>query len=239
MRRILFSLMVIASVVALISGGTLAWFTDTAASTPSTFTSGTLSINDGLVVNSGAIPIPNMAPGDLTDPITIEIKNNGSLNLGWVGDWQFTGNAKLQEALYIASAKMEFLKPDGSAWEPTDEFITNGRGSGPYPSWFNILASSSPFNVVTFKVWDGNDGMGVAPYEHMGALKPGYSYKLTVRFGMAELAGNEYQSLGPTSASLVVKATQINAAAMTAFFGPDDWAGSHIPWMNAQLAKQN
>lgn len=244
MRRILFSLMVIAVVAAMIGGGTLAWFSDTAESESNSFTAGTLSIDDNLVAQTDAIEFDPMAPGDVTEEFVVTIKNDGSINLGWLGDWQFAGGTDgavdLKDALYIHSAKMEFLKPDGTdTWEPADTFITDGRGSGLYPGWYNTLADLSPFRVVTFNNWDGNNGMGVTPHEHMGALKPDYSYRLTVKFGFAKQAGNDYQGLGPVTAKLVVKATQINAEALEAIAGHTSAWGDHVNWMNAQIGKQN
>lgn len=235
MRKILFSLMVIAVVAAMIGGATMAWFTDTATSQQNSFTAGVLSIDDSLVGADAAIVIDNMAPGDVTDEFVVTIKNNGTIPLAWFGDWQFGGDAVLKKALYFDYAKMEFLKPDGTTWEPEDNFITAGVGSGLYPAWFNTLAASSLFKVVTFDVWDGNNGMGTTPYEHMGALKPGYSYKLTVKFGFAEGAGNEYQGLGPVTAKLVVNATQVKAGALDAL---KPGFGTHLTWLEAQLAKQ-
>jgi predicted ribosomally synthesized peptide with SipW-like signal peptide len=238
-KKILASIFFISILALALGWGTYAYFTDTETTTNNTFTAGTLEV-DGAGFASfdlGAIA-DNMAPGDVTNYATIIIKNTGSLPLAWFGDWVITGGNKLRQAIYIDYAKMEFFKSDGiTTWEPEDNFITDGVGSGPYPTWFNTLAASSPFGVVSLAVWDGNNGMGTTPYEHMGALKPGCSYKLTVRFGFAAAAGNEYQGdvVNPVNIKFKVDATQVNADALNALHSG---FGIHLTWLNAQLAKQ-
>jgi len=219
--------------------GTYSYFSDTKTSASNTFTAGTLKL-DGTgftSFNLGSI-VGNMAPGDLSDYASITIENTGTLDLAWFGDWVITGGVKLREAIYIDSATMRFYCPDGiNTWEPTDNFITNGVGSGPYPAWYNSLASLSKFVVVSLDVWDGNNGMGTTPYEHMGALKHGYSYKLTIRFGFAKDAGNEYQgdAVNPVNISFKVDATQINAGALEALHPT---FSNHLIWLQQQIAKQ-
>jgi predicted ribosomally synthesized peptide with SipW-like signal peptide len=237
-KKILASIVVIGILALAMGYGTYSYFTSTKTSTSNTFTAGTLSISLG-ESETTEISIGNMAPGDVTGDWVITIKNDGSLPLAWFGNWIIDGDSKLKEAIYIDYAKMEFLKPDGvSTWEPTDNFITNGVGSGPYPGWFNYLASQSKFGVVTLDVWDGNNGMGTTPYEHAGALKPGYSYRLTVRFGFAAGADNTYQGMGPLTINLKVDATQVNAGAIGQLpINPSAIPGL-VDWLNVQLAKQ-
>lgn len=76
--RMMVSLLVIALAAAVIGGGTMAWFTDEAASDPVTFTAGTVDIEVGL----GEMPngIGNVNPGDCFD-VNATIKNNGSKNV--------------------------------------------------------------------------------------------------------------------------------------------------------------
>lgn len=246
MKKILMSLLTIAIVGALITGGVMAYFTDTATSETNTFTAGVLSIDDSLVSQTTAIIIPNMAPGDVTGDYVVTIENNGNINLAWFGDWQFTGGGSspdLKDALYIDYAKMEFLSPQSNVWldeagtvtgyesDGSDIFIQNGTGHGPYASAYTTLAGLSGFSVVTLNNWNNNSLMVPGPpYEHVGALKPGYKYKLTVRFGFAPGAGNQYQTLGPVTAQLQVDATQINAAAIAPYTG--------LTWLNNQIADQ-
>ena len=132
---------------------------------------------------------------------------------------------------------MEFL---GWGWdEPDDQFITAGVGSGPYPDWYNTLAGLSSFGVNSLDVYDGNNGMGTAPYEFVGALRPGYAYKLTLRFGFAEGADNAYANK-TIYLKFKVDATQPTAAAIAANFpflpaGSSYWEG----WALGQIANQD
>jgi predicted ribosomally synthesized peptide with SipW-like signal peptide len=232
---VLASIFVIATMMFSMGLGTMAYFTDTKTSPGSTFTAGTLKLDsDGFA--SMTMTIDNMAPGDVTGDYVITIKNVGTLDLVWLGDWVITGGTKLREAIYIDSATMRFYCPDETnTWEPTDNFITDGHGSGSYPGWYNTLADLSAFKVVTLEHWDGNNGMGTTPYEHVGALKPNYSYRLTVRFGFAKDAGNDYQGdkVAPVTITFKVDATQANPGALAKLTSWADWT-----WINAQLAKQ-
>lgn len=222
--------------------GSGAWFTDQATSNTASISSGTLSIDDAQVSTLTIGTVSNMAPGDVTGNAEIVIKNNGTLNLVWFGDLAASGDTTLKSAVYIDYAKMEFLTPSGANWqaEGPDNFITDGLGSGLYPGEFNRLAALSPFGVNTLSVFDENNGMGVGPYEFNGALKPGYSYKLTLRFGMAPGANNDYQTKGPMNITFTVKATQITSGAITAAIPAGySWSvSSLLPWLNAQIADQ-
>jgi hypothetical protein len=229
---LLFAAIAVMAIGVLSSG---AWFTDTASGTGAELYSGTLSIDDAKLSIAELGTVSNMAPGDVTDEAVIVIKNDGTIPLAWFGDL-VVSNSYLKDAIYIEYAQMEFLAPDGvTTWEPTDNFITDGVGSGPYPAWYDTLAGMSTFGVVTLDVFDGNNGMGSAPYEFMGALNPGYRYKLTLRFGFAGGAGNDYQGRGPLNLSFKVEATQVTADALNAF---ESGFGTHETWLNAQLAKQ-
>ena len=238
-KKILASVMVVGLLALALGYGTYSYFSDTKTSTSNTFIAGTLKLDGaGFATFDLGSVIGNMAPGDLTSYASITIKNTGSLPLVWLGDWVITGGSLLREAIYIDDATMEFLNKYGTPgiWEPTDHFIKDGRGFGSYPNWYNQLADSSKFKVVSLNVWDGNNGMGTTPYEHVGALKPGYAYKLTVRFGFAKDAGNEYQGdvTNPVTISFKVDATQANPDALAKLTSWADWT-----WINAQLAKQS
>jgi hypothetical protein len=231
----------------LLSSG--AWFTDAATNNSATITAGTLSIDDGQVATQTLGTITNMAPGDITGPVQITIKNNGNLDLIWFGDLVVTGGGILNEAVYIDYAEMEFLSPNGQPWidDPggatpnytSDNFILNGDGAGPYPGAYHAAAVADPMGVISLKSFGLGNFMGVQPNEFNGALKPGYSYRLTLKFGFAPAAGNDYQNLGPMNISLSVKATQINAAAINAYFPANGWdVPAIVYWANTQIADQ-
>jgi predicted ribosomally synthesized peptide with SipW-like signal peptide len=241
MKKILLSVATIGVVGALAAGATMAWFSDTETSTGNTFTAGTLALNGTGIADFNFGTLPPMAPGEITEERVITIKNDGTTDLAWFGDLVIGGGTHLRDALYIDYAKMEFMKTDGTTpWEPVDNFITNGRGSGLYPSWYNTLADNSSFHLNTLSVFDGNNGMGTTPYEFMGALKPGYSYKLTLKFGFAPAAGNEYQGNDsnnvPVTIAFKADAVQINADALNALHPT---FSNHLVWLNTQISHQN
>ena len=238
MKKMMIALMAVLITVALAGIGTYAYFSDTETSDVTSLKAGTLTLNEGLSGGVDLGTIGNMAPGDKTGNAVVYITNTGTIPLGWFGDLVISGRDGLENAIYIDDAKMEFL---GGSWsEPTDNFIVAGVGSGPYPGWYNTLAGMSTFGVITLNNFDGNNGMGSAPYEFMGALNPGFAYRLTLRFGFAALANNAYQGLGPLNVSFRADATQVNEAAIQLLvptFAPTV-AASHALWMNGQLANQ-
>ena len=247
--RMLVSMLVIALAAALIGGATMAWFTDEDTAGETTFTAGTLivDVSDGLTEFHGLLEEGskhgNMNPGDVYDEIVIEIVNDGTKNFAWFGDWTATvldgtKSDALLDAIYIKTMKMEFLRPDATEWETADQFITDGVGSGAYPGWYNTLAAEGPFPVVSLRSWIDNNGMGTTPFEHMGALRPGYKYKLTVQFGFHHLADNDYQGdvASPIELGFAVEAHQVNLDALNAF--QPGFGTNHHAWLMAQIAKQ-
>ena len=233
--------------VAVVAGATImatrAYFTSQSVLGASLLTSGTLDINatqgGSSVLNLGSVG--NMAPGDVTNEVVMDIKNDGSLNAGWVGYFQ-TGGDELEGAVYIKEAQMEFLKPDGATtWEPLDHFISNGVGSGLYGAYYTALAATDPYGVITLKTWNTDNAMGAGGGVQMGALKPNHSYRMTFTLGFAPLAGNTYQ--GKTmSIAYKVLSTQINGDALDSLFLSDPRLNppghNHVTWMNQQIAKQ-
>jgi hypothetical protein len=220
--------------------GSGAWFTDTATSDTAEIYSGKLSIANEKV-STLELGTLIMAPGDITNEAVIIIENNGNLNLAWFGDLQLDGPQALKDAIYIDYAKMEFLSPDGANWqaEGPDNFILNGVGSGLYPTAYNAVAPLGPFPQISLDDFDGGNFMGVHPYEFNGALKPDYSYRLTLKFGFAPQADNYYAAQGPLTVKLVVNATQINEAAINASNPGNTWTQpALVNWLNAQIADQ-
>lgn len=242
-----------------------AWFTTSKASTPSAVTAATLNLDDSGIAQAANFVVDNMAPGDNPKELVITIKNIGNIPLGWYGNWEFNGSDLLKEALYVEFAQMEFLKPDGvTNWQPlegncpagntpgsttagTDIFIKDGKGYGCYAAPTDTQLRTGPgplvnkFGVISLKAFDDNSLMSggktnpAFPYEHMGALNPKYSYRLTIRFGFAEGADDTYQGAGPLSIQFNIKGTQINAKALNALY---PGLGGDIIWMNNQLPKQ-
>ncbi|MDD5371412.1 MAG: hypothetical protein PHQ40_20210 [Anaerolineaceae bacterium] len=235
MKKLWKPAILLVAVVVMVVGvlGSGAWFTDHAVSGSNSITTGTLSINDGALTQA-TFTLPNMAPGDKTGNFELYITNNGNINLAWLGNLVISGPSTLGDYIYIDSGKMEFL---GGNWtQAADNFIVDGTGSGPSPEWYNQLASLSSFNKVTLNNFDGTSGMGAAPYEFIGALRPGFAYRLTLSFGMVEQAGNTLQNLGPLNIKFVVDATQVNEGALNALLPGQS---ANLGWYQTQIANQH
>lgn len=240
MKKLWKPALLLAAIVVMAIGtlGSGAWFSDSATSAPTVISSGTLSIDDAKLSTVTIANITNMAPGDITTTAEIVIENNGNLNLAWFGNL-IISDSVLKDVIYIEDAEMQFLSPTGANWQSSgdplktgpDHFIKDGKGFGPYPTVWG-----GPENLATLAVFDGNPSMVPStPYEFMGALKPGYKYRLTLRFGFYELAGNEYQNKGPMTISLKVDAAQINTEALNALYPT---LSNHLTWLNDQIGDQ-
>jgi predicted ribosomally synthesized peptide with SipW-like signal peptide len=249
MKKIITSLLVVVGVTVLAVGVTMAYFTDTATSTTSTLASGTLEL---VVNNNNSAPtftwalgnISGMAPGDVTDEVTITIRNGGTIPFAWFGYFNIVDDTgSLADVIYIDYAKMEFLKPSyiGGVWEDTDVFIVDGRGAGLYSGYYNTLADKSSYEVITLTEWNKDSAMGAGGGVQMGALKTDYSYRFTFKLGFAPGAGNDFQGKS-MDLSYTVDATQINAGALDELFTNTLRLGgvgsNHLPWLNLQIDKQ-
>ena len=264
--KLIASLLLIVLTTAMIGGLTGAWFTDTDNAGTATFTAGTLSVDvsDG-VANLEVARLSNMAPGEFTNEIAIEIKNTGSKNLAWFGDWVFTpgtpGADKLLDKIYIKSMGMYFKDAGGNKWNTDDwysgyNFIENGRGNllahnALEAADFNRIADmdiiqigENPLRerVITLRNFNNNSSMvNNVLYEHMGSLKQGGNkYILKVVFGFHNSANNDYQGdatgVSPITIGFNVDATQINADAMNELL--QGLGTQHYGWMIGNLDMQ-
>ena len=252
MKKILLSVATIALVTVVSVKATSAFFTDTDTSTGNVLSSGTFEMNvndnvpgdDTFSINLGDTSA--MVPGSSTNLATVTMLNQSSTNLGWFGYFSWTGNPEMADKIYIKTAKMEFLKPDGvSTWTPEDDFITNGTGSGAYGAYYTALAGTDPTGKISLTTWNSivkNNMMGTGGGVFTGALKPGYKYRLSIQLGMDTSADNSYQG---KSLNLVfnVKSTQVDAGALTSLDTGDSQISIAAPsdivtWMNTQIASQ-
>lgn len=264
-KKLLLTMLTLAVSASMIVGGTMAWFTSEDDAGNAVFTAGVLNIDvsDGLTTFNDLLPVSshgNMNPGDVYDEFEIVIENDGTKNLAWFGDWQFTPEEavddKLLDAIYIKTMGMQMLDENDELWDDNDpwysgyNFIEDGRGNfvghnqGEADA-FDAMADESPFNVITLRNWNDNNGMitlSGAPFEHMGALKPGNKYVLTVQFGFHEGAGNEYQGnaagVSPITVGFEVNSTQVVADAIDAEIAPTGLGTAHITWLENQLSVQ-
>ncbi|HZW02889.1 MAG TPA: SipW-dependent-type signal peptide-containing protein [Anaerolineaceae bacterium] len=183
-----------------------AWFTDSVTSAPNTLHSGTLSLDDGRMSTISLGTIENVYPGWESGPVKIEIYNDGTLDLAWFGNLIVSGNDVMKDAIYIKQAKMEF---NGGAWtEPDDLFIENGLGAGQYDDCYDTLG------LLTLRTFDNHTcNIPQTGHEFYGALRPHFSYTLTLWFAMDKSAGNNAQDKS-IDISLKVDAMQANQEAI-------------------------
>ncbi|HEX8924065.1 MAG TPA: TasA family protein, partial [Patescibacteria group bacterium] len=216
MIKILKSLVLLSLVAALGVSVTRSYFTSQKVLGENTLTSGTLSLDLSNDANKivGLGNVTNLAPGDIANPASITITNNGSMNLDWVGRFLYSGDPALTHVIYIKEMQMDFLRPNSTSWETTDHFISNGKGSGSYPDAFNAMASHDPLGVISLDTWKNYNSIMIPTTDFfMGALKPGYQYRLTFTLAMSPDATSTYQgrSMG---LSFQANATQTNLTAL-------------------------
>jgi len=215
--RMLISMLVIALAAAVIGGATMAWFTDEENPEQITFTAGTLDITvsgkgvsvdeeGNLIINFG--DVSNMAPGDLTDPVTINVKNTGSLDIGLFRKFSVEGD--LADALKVYNLTV-------SDWSGVWNMVWNGV----------VRSGSAPANLLELCTWPdqveapNTDGwFGIA----LGTDATNNFYNTTLQFQFDKEAGNEYQGKTATF-KIEFKATQKNEEAIKALMGEDyPWA---------------
>lgn len=99
------SMLVIALAAALVSGATMAWFTDTATSLNNTFSAGTVDIVLNYDADDAVIPIAdfaNIAPGWQSAIVNVDLRNAGSLPVKVKADVTLKASNATGAALYAA-----------------------------------------------------------------------------------------------------------------------------------------
>ncbi len=97
MKRIFWSLMIIAVVAASVTGGAMALFTDTETNAGNAFTAGTIDL---ALTNGSPLPfsVSAMAPGDNVTG-TLDVDNSGTLDLRYAITTTADGSSILDEQL--------------------------------------------------------------------------------------------------------------------------------------------
>jgi len=224
--RMLISMLVIALAAAVIGGATMAWFTDEAVPEPVKFTAGTLEITvsgdgvdfdeDGAIILNFDEIAKNMAPGDTTGVVNINVKNTGSLDIGLFRKFTVSGGEL---------AKV--LKPYNLVvhdWSGEYIMVENGV----------VKIDSAPANMEALCNWPDqveapNTGgwFGIALGTEDGVND---FYNTTLQFQFDKEANNDYQGQEAVL-KIEFKATQKNAEAIK------DSLGSSYPWAD-QIANE-
>lgn len=200
MKRILLSLLVIGAVAALISGGTLAYFSDTATSTTNTFSAGTLvlKISDnnesyGDTVSASWASPAAWAPGQSVTEV-INFKNEGTIGIhelyaDWTNLTDPDGLANAIEVTWLSDSTdidTNNIAPfvavydrnhDGklSLWE-----LVNGDA-------YYVGSSPSPYEASFY------GGIGRLPTDPPVVAPNGGVFTVKMTYKFMESAGNEYQ----------------------------------------------
>lgn len=259
MKKILLGVSVLALAAIVAVNATGAWFTDKETSKTNTITAGTLEldINENGNGETFVTGLGNFTfnPGEESREATVSIRNGGTVDLAWYGYFNISNDGhednleRWLNSVYIKDARMEFRRKGGNTyWLPTDQFITNGRGSGNYPSSYENMANNSPHKVITLKEWNNAAPMGFGNGVQGGGLKADkkekYEYRFTFTLAMVEDTPNELQGQS-LNLSYTVEATQINKNALDALNNPGgrinilDTAYQANTWLPAQIAVQN
>lgn len=213
-KKVILSIFVLGLAVTMASAGTWAWFTDTASTPASTFTSGTLDLQlanpngpylDNVVATWNS---PNFKPGD-TFSAELRFNNAGTVGANHVyitpGNLQHTGSADLSDKIIITNIKGHFI--------PINYY---GANLVTFPGvllydgkWVGLAyALGNHDGVLTLKEFCSSKF--VANYLSLApVLSPNNKHDLgfLLEGKFAEDAGNEYQGTS-CSFELVCKASQ-------------------------------
>jgi len=193
--RFLVSLLVIAMAAALIGGGTMAWFTDSAESEDVTMTAGTLliDIDNFNRVESDVLNIENLNPGD---------EYTYKFNVKNIGTKRFYYKGYLCYDDILGNTRVTF--PDGKDYgtAPLSDVLELEISVGE-----NIFYSGP---IADYENKDSETGALI--FGEAGPMMPGQSWPYTIKVTLPEGADNEYQG-SQLKAAFVLLAKQIQDGA--------------------------
>jgi len=229
MKKIIITLMAVMITVGLVGIGTYAYFSDTETSTVNTLTAGTLKLDVNGNGSTGTFnmvigKIGNMAPGDITDWVTVTVYNTGSIDAATFGRFTLAGagTPDLSGALNFYEYRAQYFKADASPivgrWATKDPYF----GTTANEDWFIKEGDASKFisiasgdpNLYNWVNGSGPEDVPGTAWDEEGVKAGGY-YVLSFRLQMDPLAGNDYQGKTIT-VGYEVKATQLNTDAILA-----------------------
>ena len=100
MKKILLSIMIIAVVIAIAAGGTMAYFSTT-STIPNSVSSATLNMTTQPASGSYGIQATNIVPGWQSERIEVKGNNDSGVDLKIFGDITYSGSNALAEALDV------------------------------------------------------------------------------------------------------------------------------------------
>lgn len=197
--RIGLSIMSILGALALLSGATFAFFTDTASSNANTFGAGSLDLDiannspTGSFTDnvSATFAISNMAPGQ-TDAQVVNLSNQGTIDIAEIAMG------------FVSNSTDDVATPDGSDLRNVltlevreggiDDGATCSGGTADRTSAIDA-AKGDGNGVLTFKEFDGGtfDSLGIA------LTASGATIPVCIEVGMLSTAGDIYQGDSATA----------------------------------------
>jgi predicted ribosomally synthesized peptide with SipW-like signal peptide len=127
MRKILTSLMIIAVLAALITGGVMAVFSDQGTNADNAFTTGTVIL--GIAPATAMFTVSDMAPGDVVYG-GLEVSNSGSLELRYAMTTTADATSTLDEQLDLTIDVVTGAGVDG-IWYTADDVVGEANIYGP------------------------------------------------------------------------------------------------------------
>lgn len=211
MKKIIFSLAMIAAVAAIAVGGTMAYFSDTETTTGNTFTAGTIDIDiDGENAWTSHYDIGDLKPGEV-GYINFEINNVGKnpVNIsktlktivGTGGDANYDCNNR------GVSSEPECEVEGGTAIDNIQTQIVYDLSVEVYVGgnliwWQTIYSEEDNQSIANVYGPQGGD------YVDLGMIPVGGYMLVTQSYHFSALAGNEYQGDGLTF-DIEIKADQM------------------------------
>lgn len=204
MKKVLLSLLTIAVVGSLITGGVMAWFSDTETSQNNTFTAGTLdmTIQDSdegprnNPVNASWTSPADWAPGDTFTTGKIRLENVGSIDINYLFityyNYSWTGDANLGNVIEVVEY-WEYV-PGTTGWFNnigTPQSLENQMGNQDGTLTLYELVDADWVGDTTWI--DYCTGMAYDAGTTGPAIIVGGTYQTYLVLKFMESAGNEYQ----------------------------------------------
>ena len=185
MNKIILSLSMIAMAAAVIVGGTMAYFSDTAKSEGNTFTTGNMDIyvnENGIYNNSttgNGLPFneTNMSPGNSWGYNYAAVANKGSIPFNWeftlnkTSDTPGTGGGNLYNVLKV---KIEAVMDSSNTAIRQYDYQTGFNCQNDTLNWQEIYGQEAEIQTTDTETIDDNDGFianGTYP-DKLGLIDP-------------------------------------------------------------------
>ncbi|HUU63929.1 MAG TPA: TasA family protein [Dehalococcoidia bacterium] len=204
MKKILISVMVIAVAVAIVAGGTMAYFSDTEKSTGNVMTAGTLNMtiadnnegwNNGVPVTASWQSPSGWAPGETFTTGVISLRNVGSIPINYLFTTYYNYSYTVADLAKVIEVVEYNEYIPGYGWidsmQPTQD-LWKLVGDNLQPLTLKELILASWVGDTTWVDYCTGDGYDVVPAGNP-AIPVGGTYQIYLVLKFADAAGNSYQ----------------------------------------------